>query len=151
MNTLDASNVSSLDPIALAQLQRRMHGELLTPDLDTYELAWRMHSQRFAGRPALIARCLTTHDVVLAIVFARERKLTIAASARDPSEGAMLFDLSQMRQISIDPLQQIARVQSGATAEEFTQAATTYGLAGDTVLALEIVALDGTIVTARAH
>ena len=150
MNTSNVSEISPLDPSALAQLQRRMHGELLTPDTEAYEAVCSTHDHAFSQRPALIARCLNTHDIALAIIFARERKLAFAIGG-SPSVGAMLLDLSQMRQISIDPLQQIARVQPGATRSEFEQAAAAYGLGGDAVLAVEIVAADGTIVTASAH
>lgn len=151
MNTLDMPNTPLLDPAALAQLQRRMHGELLTPDQEAYAVALRAHTERYNPRPALIARCLTVHDVVLAIIFARERKLALATRAGDQCEGAILLDLSPMRQIVIDPLQRIARVQPGASPAEFARATAAYGLAGGTVLALEIATVEGVIVTASAH
>ncbi|KPV51180.1 hypothetical protein SE17_22695, partial [Kouleothrix aurantiaca] len=64
MTALDMPNAPLLDPAALAQLQRRMHGELLTPDQDAYKAALRAHTERNSPRPALIARCLTVHDIV---------------------------------------------------------------------------------------
>ena len=150
MTALDMPNAPLLDPAALAQLQRRMHGELLTPDQDAYEAALRAHTERYNPRPALIARCLTVHDIVLAIVFARERKLAVAVHSRNTGAVDLLLDLSPMRQIVIDPLQRIARVQPGASTEEFAQAAAAYGLGGDAVLAVEGVTAEGAIVTASA-
>lgn len=66
------------DPAVLTRLQRRMHGDLLTSTDSSYAAARPIHNRRFTSRPALIARCRKAHDVALAIVFARERKLAIA-------------------------------------------------------------------------
>jgi FAD/FMN-containing dehydrogenase len=60
----------------------------------------------------------------------------------------MLIDLAEMRQIVVDPLQKIARVESGATNRELTQVAAAYGLAiSDTVLAVEVVTAEGVLIT----
>jgi FAD/FMN-containing dehydrogenase len=187
MTTLTIRDTSPLDPSALASLQRRMRGQLFTPDAAAYETARHVQNQRFNERPALIARCLSAHDVALAIGFARRQGLEIAvrsgghsAAGHSASAGGLLIDLSQLCQITIDPLQRIARVQPGATNGQLVQAAAAHGLATttgtcatvgmggstlgggigwlmgrfgatvDNVLAFEVVTAEGTIITASA-
>jgi FAD/FMN-containing dehydrogenase len=188
MTTVNTRNTSPLDPIVLASHQRRMRGELFTPDAAIYETARRIHNQRFNERPALIARCLSAHDVALAIGLAREQGLEIAVrsgghsmAGHSVSAGGLLIDLSQLNQITIDPLQRIARVQPGATNGQLVQAAAAHGLATttgtcatvgmggstlgggigwlmgrfgatvDNVLAFEVVTVEGAIITASAR
>ena len=124
------NRLSALDPRALGLLQRRMRGELLTPDSAGYEAARHSANWRFDQRPALIARCVSAQDVALALGLAREAGLDLAVrsgghslAGHSTSAGGLLIDLSRMRQILIDPLQRIARVQPGATSGELVQAA----------------------------
>jgi FAD/FMN-containing dehydrogenase len=144
MTEVTASNTSPLDPGILASYQRRMRGELFVPSPDAHDQP-----------PALIARCLHARDVALAISLARDWGMEIVAWTGEHnvagdrvSAGDMLIDLSEMRQIVVDPLQQIARVESGATNGEFAQAAAAYGLAiSDNVLAVEVVTAEGALIT----
>jgi FAD/FMN-containing dehydrogenase len=158
---IEASTGNSLplDPRILASYRHRMRGELYTPDAVTKE------------QPALVARCLSAHDVALAIALAQEFQLELAVysggysqAGRHVSTGCLLVDLSQLRQITLDPLQRIARVEPGATNDELARAAAAHGLAttgasasvgrdGSThnILAFEVVTAAGTIITASAH
>jgi len=127
------------DPIAITALQRRMHGELLTPDAPAYEGARHIPNRRFDRRPTLIARCRVAQDVAQAVDFAREHGLPIAVrsgghsvAGHSTTEGGLLIDLSQMRQIAVDPLQRLARAQPGATNGELVLAAAAHGLATTT-------------------
>ena len=148
-----------LDPRILARYRHRMRGELYAPEAVTKE------------QPALVARCLSAHDVALAIALAQEFQLELAVysggynqAGRHVSTGCLLVDLSQLRQITLDPLQRIARVEPGATNDELARAAAAHGLAttgasasvgmdGSThnILAFEVVTAAGTIITASAH
>ncbi len=148
-----------LDPIILARYQRRMRSELYAPDAVAVEAHHCAHNQRAHQQPALIARCLNAQDVVLVIELARKLDLDIAirsgghsAADHSVSAGGLLLDLSQMRQVVIDPLQRIARAQPGATNDELAQAAAVHGLVITTnVLAFEVVTVEGTIMTASAQ
>jgi FAD/FMN-containing dehydrogenase len=159
---IEASTGTSLplDPHVLASYRHRMRGELYTPDAVTKE------------QPALVARCLSAHDVALAIALAQEFQLELALhsggysqAGRHVSTGCLLIDLSQLRQITLDPLQRIVRVEPGATNDELARAAAAHGLAittgasasvgmdGSThnILAFEVVTVEGMIITASAY
>ena len=130
---------SALDPIALAVLQRRLTGELLMPGAPDYATARRLVNQRFDYQPALIVRCRSAQDVVHAVDFARSYDLQLAVRSGGHSvpghsscNGGLMIDLSQMRQIAIDPERLIARVQPGATNGELVMATAAYGLATTT-------------------
>jgi FAD/FMN-containing dehydrogenase len=148
-----------LDPILLATYQRRMRGELYAPDAGAGEAHRCAHNQRSAQQPAFIARCLNAQDVALVIGLARELHLELVVHNGGHSQigqhvgtDSLLIDLSQLRQIMIDPLQQIARAQPGATNRELAQAAAVHGLAITTnVLAFEVITAEGAIITASAH
>lgn len=147
MTAITHSNMSPLDPASLAEVQRRMRGELLV-------LGGAVDHQQ----PALIAHCLHARDVALAINLAHEGGLDITVGSGDHSvtnncmsAGSLLIDLSQMRQIVVDPLQQIARVQPGVTPDEIVRAAAAYGLVtSGTILAVEVVTAVGTLITTSA-
>src|SRR5215207_2416640 len=135
---IEASTGNSLplDPRILASYRHRMRGELYTPDAVTKE------------QPALVARCLCAYDVALAIALARALLLVFAVhsggysqAGRHVSTGCLLIDLSQLRQITLDPLQRIVRVEPGATNDELARAAAAHGLA--TTGASASVGMDG--------
>jgi FAD/FMN-containing dehydrogenase len=147
-----------IDPTIVVHYQRRMRGELFKPEAVVVEAHQSVHMQQANRQPLLVARCLSAHDVAIAIALARELGLELAVrSGHNHSEQpvdvrSVLIDLSQLRQIIIDPLQQIARVEPGATNSEFKQAAEAHGLTtNDTILAFEIVTAEGTIITASAR
>jgi FAD/FMN-containing dehydrogenase len=87
-------------------------------------------------RPAMIARCTCTNDVVAAVRLARDR--TLVASVRGGGhnvagsavcDGGLTIDLSPMKVIRVDPTEQIAVAQPGLLWGEFDRATTAFGLA----------------------
>ena len=62
-------------------------------------------------RPALIARCAGTEDVVAAVNFAREQGLLVAVrggghnvAGNAVCDGGLVIDLSPMKGIAVDPV-----------------------------------------------
>lgn len=130
---------ATLDPIAIAILQRRLTGELIQPQSSGYAEARRLINARFDHQPALIVRCRTAQDVVHAVDFARAYELPVAVRSGGHSvaghsgcDGGLMIDLSQMRGIAIDAAGRTARVQPGATNGELVLAAQAYGMATTT-------------------
>ncbi len=125
-----------------------LRGQLLRPDDDVYDEARKLWNGMFDRRPALIARCAGTADVMSAVNFARASRLQVAVRGGGHSfpghsvcDGGLVIDLSPMKSIRVDPAARTARAQAGAKWIEFdheTQAfglATTGGTASDTGIA----------------
>jgi FAD/FMN-containing dehydrogenase len=87
-------------------------------------------------RPAMIVRCAGVADVMAAVTFAREHGLTLAIRGGGHNiagsalcDDGLVIDLSAMRSIRIDPDEQRAWVEGGATLRDFDHEAQAYGLA----------------------
>jgi FAD binding domain-containing protein/berberine-like enzyme len=129
-------------------LRGRLRGRLLGPGDSGYDEARKVWNGMFDRRPALIAHCAGTADVIAAVNFARENRFSVAVRGGGHSfpghsvcDGGFVIDLSAMRGIRVDPATRTARAQAGAKWLDFdheTQAfglATTGGTASDTGIA----------------
>ena len=125
MKTLQAVTTSgkntTLDEEATQAFGEKLRGELLHASHDGYEEARLVWNGLIDKRPALIARCIGTADVVDAIHFARENDLLVAVRSGGHNvagnavcDAGLVIDLSLMRGIEVDPAEHIARVQPGA-------------------------------------
>ena len=74
--------VDSIKGDRLEALAATFSGVLLQPRSDGYEEARRIHNGLIDKRPALIARCRGTADIVDALGFARESGLEISVRGR---------------------------------------------------------------------
>jgi FAD/FMN-containing dehydrogenase len=111
-------------------------GQLLCPNDAGYEEARKIQNGMIDKRPAAIARCLSTADVVAAVNFARANGLEIAVrggghnvAGNSVCEGGLMIDLSLMKGIAVDPKARTARAQGGVTWGEFNAATQQHGLA----------------------
>ncbi|MCL7991572.1 MAG: FAD-dependent oxidoreductase, partial [marine benthic group bacterium] len=103
---------------------------------DGYEEARELWNAMIDTRPALIARCSTAEDVQTAIRFAAEHGLLISVRGAGHNiagsglcEGGLTIDLSQMRNVDVDPASMTAVVQPGATLGDVDAATLAHGLA----------------------
>src|SRR3712207_2843435 len=111
-------------------------GELLTAGHPDYDRVRRVHNGAIDRRPAFIARCASTADVVAAVRFGRRHDLPIAVRGGGHSipghsvcEGGLMIDLSPMKQVAVDPRRRTADVGPGVLGREFDAAAQQHGLA----------------------
>jgi FAD/FMN-containing dehydrogenase len=125
-----------VDETAVTDLRTRLRGGVLTPSDAGYDEVRRIHNGMFVRRPALIARCLGTADVVDAVRFARTHDLELAVrggghsvAGKSVCEGGLLLDLSLMKDIQVDPVRRTVRAQGGVTWGEFNRETQLYGLA----------------------
>jgi FAD binding domain-containing protein/berberine-like enzyme len=125
-----------IDQQRLEALATSFSGVVLGPRDDGYEQARRIHNGLIDKRPALIARCLNTADVVDAVNFGRGEGLEISVrggghnvAGRAVTDGGLMIDLSLMKGIHVDPKGQTVRAQGGVIWNEFNRAAATFGLA----------------------
>jgi FAD/FMN-containing dehydrogenase len=111
-------------------------GELLRPTDPGYDDARRMWNAMLDKRPALIARCRSTADVVAAVDLARGDGLEVAVrggghsvSGLSSTDGGVLIDLRPMNRVFVDPDRRRARVPGGALLGELDRATHVFGLA----------------------
>ncbi len=185
-NVRDDVNTASTSQ-ALGDFAATIGGPVFAPDTDGYDAARKVWNGMIDRRPAAIVRCRTTQDVVGAVRFATRENLPIAvrggghnAAGLAVADGALVVDLSEMRDVTVDPVAKTATVSGGATWADVDRAtsahglATTgggvsmtgvggltlggglgwlmrsYGLTADNLLAAEVVTAAGEVVTATA-
>ncbi len=125
MNVLDASGLIG-----------SFRGRLVSPADADYDAIRALHNGLVSKRPALIARCSSTADVVEALRFARESGLAVAVrggghnvAGRASVDGGLMIDLSTMKSVQVDPDTRVARAEGGVTWGELNAATQAHGLA----------------------
>jgi FAD/FMN-containing dehydrogenase len=113
-----------------------LSGSVIDPTHERYDEVRRTHNGLIDKRPALIARCRGTADVVEAIAFAREAGLEISVrggghsvAGRAVTDGGLMIDLAEMKGIYVDPDARTVRAQGGVTWGEFNKETALHGLA----------------------
>ncbi|MFK4084133.1 FAD-binding oxidoreductase [Kribbella sp. NPDC020789] len=108
----------------------------LHPGDHGYDAARSIWNAMIDRRPAVIARCTTTADVVDAVRLARTSHLEIGVRCGGHSiaglavpDGGLMIDLTPMGAVEIDLERRTAIVQGGALLGELDRAAQRYGLA----------------------
>ena len=89
---------------AIARFRDERRGELLQPGDATYDEAREVWNGMVDKRPALIARCAGTADVVAAVRFAREHDALASVrggghnyAGKAVCDGGLMIDLSLMK------------------------------------------------------
>ncbi|HEY7292275.1 MAG TPA: FAD-binding oxidoreductase [Vicinamibacterales bacterium] len=133
---------------AVTNLATSFSGQLLDPAHTSYDDARRVHNGLIDKRPALIARCLGTADVVDAVKLARELNMEIAVrggghnvAGKATIDGGLMIDLASMKGMLVDPRARTVRAQGGVLWKELNREtqlhalATTGGVVGTTGIA----------------
>ncbi|MBV9434434.1 MAG: FAD-binding oxidoreductase [Acidobacteria bacterium] len=124
-------------PLATVQsLENNLRGTLLTSVDQAYDVARRVWNGMVDKRPAMIARCRDTADVVTCVNFAREHDLSLAVrggghnyAGKAICDGGLVIDLSPMKGIEIDAQNGTATAEAGLRLGEFDRATQEFGLA----------------------
>lgn len=121
---------------AAAQFTASFTGQLIPPIDPAFDELRRVHNGLIDKRPALIAQCRGTADIVDAVGVARTLGLAIAVrggghnvSGRATIDDGLLVDLSLMTGVHVDRRARTARVQGGALWRHFNREAQVHGLA----------------------
>jgi FAD/FMN-containing dehydrogenase len=111
-------------------------GEQFRPGGAGYDEARRVFNGMIDRSPALIARCSSADDVVLAVNLARERGLDVSVyggghgvTGAAVCDGGLCIDLRGMKGIAVDPAARTVRAEAGLTWGEFDAATQEHGLA----------------------
>ncbi|MGW5849486.1 FAD-binding oxidoreductase [Streptomyces sp. NPDC055254] len=121
---------------ALTALREDLAGDVFTPDDPGYDGARSVFNAMIDRRPAVIAQCAGTEDVVTAVRFARDLDLKIAVRGGGHSvagmslnDGGLVVDLRRMHEVTVHPAAGAAHVGGGATMSHLDRACQPYGLA----------------------
>src|SRR5262245_26826210 len=116
-------------------LRARLTGDVLRPGQPGYDEARCVANGMIDRRPALVARCASTADVVAAVATAREHGLVVAVrcgghsfSGLSTCDDGMLIDLGGLKSIAVDPPARTARAGGGVLWGEFDAATQAHGL-----------------------
>ncbi len=113
-----------------------LRGELLRASDHGYDVARKVWNGMIDKRPALIARCAGTADVIDCVRFGREHDVLVSVrggghnyAGKSVCDGGLMIDLSPMKGIHVDPVHRTARAQAGLRLGEFDRETQTFGLA----------------------
>ncbi len=172
----------------VAGLRADCAGPVLTPEDPSYDEVRRVWNAMHLREPAVIVRCTRTADVRAALRFAAAAGLPVTVrggghnvAGTAVADGAVLIDLSLMRQVVVEPGERVAHAQGGVLLRDVDAATTPHGLACpagvvshtglaglalgggygwlarkwgltcDHVLAAEVVLADGSVVETAQH
>jgi FAD/FMN-containing dehydrogenase len=114
----------------------KLRGRVFQPDDAGYEAARQIWNAMIERRPAMIARCAGSADVMACVAFARDHDVPLAVRGGGHNiagnalcDGGLVIDLSGMRSVRIDPDRRRAYVAGGATLADFDHEAQAFGLA----------------------
>ncbi|HEX9187546.1 MAG TPA: FAD-binding oxidoreductase [Vicinamibacteria bacterium] len=128
--------MARLDPTLVQGLRAALRGPVIADDDPGYDETRAIWNAMIDRRPAAIARCLGTADVVASLRFARERSLPLSIrggghniSGLAVAEGGLMLDLSLMRGVWVDPAARLARAQGGCLLGDVDRETQLHGLA----------------------
>ena len=121
---------------AVEDFRGSLHGETLRRSDEGYDSARRIWNAMIDKRPALIARCSGTADVINSVNFARENDLLISVRGgghnfpgNSVCNDGLMIDLSQMTGVRVDPAAKTVRAQGGTKWGAFDHETQAFGLA----------------------
>jgi FAD binding domain/Berberine and berberine like len=128
--------MATIDDAGVEALASNFRGDLIRPQdagFDGARQIWNGHVQR---RPALIARCQGTADVMAAVRFCRDHDLPAsvrggghAVAGHAICDGGVVIDLSAMTGSWVDPLARTIHLQGGCLNAHLDRESQAFGLA----------------------
>jgi FAD/FMN-containing dehydrogenase len=120
---------------ALHELRERISGQLFLPGDAGYDHAREIFNTMHDKRPAVVARCTSTEDVVACVDVARRNGVVVAVRGGGHSvagnstvEDGMVIDLSVLKRIDVAPHAMRARAGGGVNWGEYDAATQEHGL-----------------------
>jgi FAD/FMN-containing dehydrogenase len=134
--------ISSSSTISITELRQSVRGRVIAPDDDGYDEARTVVAGGIDRHPAAIVRVADAADVAAVIKAARDTGSELAVrsgghsgAGHSVSEGGIVIDLRDMKELDIDVAGRTVWAETGLTAVEVTSATAEHGLAvgfGDT-------------------
>ncbi|MDU1061662.1 MAG: FAD-binding oxidoreductase [Leclercia adecarboxylata] len=118
------------------EFKTHFQGEVLLPDDAGYDEVRQIWNAMIDRKPALIARCTSTEDVMQAIQFGRTHNLLISIrggghniAGNAVCDDGLMIDLSLMKDVQVDVTTRTASVGPGCTLADFDRVVQAHGLA----------------------
>src|ERR1700690_3644048 len=131
-----AGESMGLSAAVLTALRTKVRGTIILPDDEGYSMAPRVWNAAIDRRPAGIVVCADAEDVSITVRIAADHGLPLTirggghnVAGRSISEGVLLLDLSNLRDITVNHERRIATVQGGALWRDVDAATAAQGLA----------------------
>lgn len=126
----------AIEDATVMELDARLTGHLLRHGDDGYEDARKIWNAMIDKRPAIIARCMGTADVIDAVNFAREHGLRVSVKGGGHNiagtslcDDGMVIDLSLMKGMRVDLDSRTVRAQPGCTLGDLDRETQRFGYA----------------------
>ena len=117
------------------ELQKSLSGDVLALGEPGYDEARAIWNAMVDKKPAVIARCATTEDVVSAVNAARNHGLQVSVrcgghgvTGKALADGGLTIDLTRMRRVEVNAGDQLVRVQGGCLLGDVDAATAQHGL-----------------------
>ena len=127
---------TTADRSLATELAGRVSGIVLGPDDGGYDAARAVHNGLVDRRPAVIVRCLMPADVAAALEVARGAGLEVSVrggghnvAGRAVSDGGLMIDLTEMKEVVVDPGRATVTAGGGVLWAELNEVAGAHGLA----------------------
>ncbi len=135
-NSTNTNGANKIDKEKIDEFKLSFRGSVLQAGVHGYEQARQIWNGMFDKRPAIIARCVGTSDVVKAVNFARDNDLEISVKGGGHNsagtavcDDGLMIDLSLMRRVSVDREKKTARVDGGCLLGDVDYETQLHGLA----------------------
>lgn len=122
--------------IEIERLRTELQGRIILPQDSEYDEARTIYNAMIEKRPALFVKCKNKHDVSKAVHFAKTNNLEVSVKAGGHNgaglslvDNGLVIDLSEMKEIDIDPKKGIAAIEPGNTLSDVDKATHEHGLA----------------------
>ena len=128
--------MTTMNSEVVAGFRAALRGPVLQPGDPDYDAARMVWNAMIERRPALVARCAGTADVMAAVTFARRHGLPLAVRGGGHNiagnalcDDGLVIDLSGMRGVHVDPEARLAWVDGGALLSDVDHETQAFGLA----------------------
>jgi FAD/FMN-containing dehydrogenase len=133
---MDKQTATAPDGAALDAFGASLRGTLIEPGDASYDEARGVWNGMIDRRPAAIAQCAGTADVIHAVNFAREHGVPVSVRGGGHNvagsaivDGGLVIDLSKMRAVRVDPARGTVRAEGGVTIGDLDHETMAFGLA----------------------
>ncbi|MBG7602874.1 MAG: FAD-dependent oxidoreductase, partial [Gammaproteobacteria bacterium] len=125
-----------LDETTIEKFKASLGGELIQPNDEGYDDARKVWNAMIDKRPALIAQCSGTADVITAVNFAREQGVLLSVRGGGHNiagtalcDDGLTIDLSGMKGLHVDLKTRTVRAQPGCRLGDLDRETQIFGLA----------------------